>query len=64
MYLIKQGNAWSVKVTIPKDVRPVFGKAAFKQALKTSDKIEANARAAPLAIKFQQQIAEARENPN
>ena len=64
MYLIKQGNAWSVKVTIPKDVRPVFGKAAFKQALKTSDKIEANARAAPLVIKFQQQIAEARENPN
>ena len=64
MYLIKQGNAWSVKVTIPKDVRPVFGKAAFKQALKTSDKIEANARAAPLVIQFQQQIAEARENPN
>jgi hypothetical protein len=59
--LIKQGNAWSVKVSIPKDVRHVFGKVAFKQALKTSDKIVANARAAPLVIKFQKQIVEAKE---
>ena len=64
MYLIKQGNAWSVKVSIPKDVRHVFGKVAFKQALKTSDKIVANARAAPLVLKFQKQIVEAKENPN
>jgi integrase len=64
MYLIKQGDAWSVKVTIPKDIRHVFNKVAFKQALKTSDKIEANARAAPLVIMFQKQITEARENPN
>ncbi len=64
MYLIRQGNAWSVKVTIPKELRHIFGKVAFKQSLRTSNKLEANARAAPLIIHFKQQIEKARENPS
>lgn len=64
MYLIRQGNAWSVKVTIPKELRHIFGKVAFKQSLRTSNKLEANARAAPLIIHFKQQIEQARENPS
>lgn len=59
-YLVKTGRTWSVKVAIPEDVQPAFGKRAFKQSLKTSDKAVANVRAAPLIARFKDEIAEAR----
>lgn len=62
-YLIKQGQKWSVKVTIPADVKHVFGKHAFKQTLKTSDKSTAIARSGPIIAQFKDAIEEARGNP-
>ena len=59
-HLLKTGRTWSVKVAIPEDVQPVFGKRAFKQSLKTTDKAVANVRAAPLIARFKDEIAEAR----
>lgn len=62
-YLIKQGQKWSVKVTIPADVKHIFGKHAFKQTLKTSDKTVAIARSGPIIAEFKAAIEEARGNP-
>ncbi|SIS54825.1 DUF6538 domain-containing protein [Phaeovulum vinaykumarii] len=62
-YLIKQDNAWSVKVSIPADVQHIFGKRAFKKALKTTDKTIAIARSGPLIAEFKAAIEEARGNP-
>ncbi|MCE5972768.1 site-specific integrase [Sinirhodobacter sp. WL0062] len=62
-YLIRQGNAWSVKVSIPADVQHIFGKRAFKKALKTTDKTIAIARSGPLIAEFKAAIEEARGNP-
>jgi len=62
-YLIQQGRAWSVKVPIPADVQGVFGKRAFKQSLKTSDKAVAIIRSGPLIVQFKAMIEEARGNP-
>ena len=48
-YLIKQGQKWSVKVSIPSDVQHVFGKKkAFKRTLGTSDRATAISRSGPL----------------
>jgi integrase len=62
-YLIKQGNAWSVKVSIPVDVQHIFGKKAFKQSLKTTNKTLAITRSGPLIAQFKAAIEEARGNP-
>ena len=63
-YLIKQGQKWSVKITIPADVQHIFGKRAFKQSLKTTDKSVAISRSAPLIAQFKDAIEEARGNPS
>ena len=63
-YLIKQGNAWSVKVSIPADVQHIFGKKAFKQSLKTTNKTLAITRSGPLIAQFKAAIEEARGNPS
>ena len=52
-----------MKVTIPADVVHIFGKKAFKQTLKTSDKTVAIARSGHLIAHFKQIIEEARGNP-
>jgi len=62
-FLIKQGNAYSVKVPIPVDVQPIFDKKAFKKSLKTSDKSIAIARSGPLIVQYKGYIEEARGNP-
>ena len=62
-YLIRQGNAWSVKVPIPVDVQPIFDKKAFKKSLKTSDKSIAIARSGPLIVQFKGYIEKARCSP-
>lgn len=62
-YLIRQGQAWSVKVPIPADVQQVFGKKAFKKSLKTSDKAVAIARSGPIIVHFKSEIEAARGNP-
>lgn len=62
-YLIKQGNTWSVKIAIPADLHHIFGKRAFKQALKTTSKSVAIARSGPLIAQFKDAIEEARGNP-
>ncbi len=62
-YLIKLGQKYSVKVPIPADVQHIFGKRAFKKALKTSDLTIADARKGPLVVEFKQMIEEARGNP-
>ena len=62
-YLLQRGQKWHVKVAIPADVQHIFGKRAFKQTLKTSDKTIAIARSGPLIAQFKQAIEEARGNP-
>ncbi len=52
-----------MKVAIPADVQHIFGKQAFKQTLKTSDKAVAISRSGPLIAKFKNAIEEARGNP-
>lgn len=39
--IIKQGDKYHVRVAIPADVQAVFGKRAFTQSLKATDKAEA-----------------------
>lgn len=62
-YLTLQGRTWHVKVAIPADVQGVFGKRAFKQTLKTSDKTVAITRSGPLIAQFKRDIEDARGNP-
>lgn len=62
-YLIRQGEAWSVKVPIPADVQHIFEKKAFKKTLKTSDKAVAIARSGPVIVQFKSEIEQARGNP-
>ena len=62
-YLIRQGQAWSVKVPIPADLQQVFGKKAFKKSLKTSNKSIAIARSGPIIVHFKSEIEDARGNP-
>lgn len=52
-----------MKVAIPADVQHIFGKRAFKQTLKTSDRTVAITRAAPLIAQFKDAIEQARGNP-
>jgi hypothetical protein len=60
MYLEKQYNTYSAVLKIPKDLRQHFGKRAFKQSLKTSDKAVANAQAGPIVLKWKAEIEAAR----
>ena len=60
MYLEMQYNTYSTVLKIPKDLRKHFGKRAFKQSLKTSDKAVANAQAGPIVLKWK---AENRSGP-
>ena len=62
-YLIRQGQAWSVKVPIPADVQHIFEKKAFKKTLKTSDKTVAIACSGPIIVQFKSEIENARGNP-
>jgi hypothetical protein len=62
-YLIRQGQAWSVKVPIPADVQHIFEKKAFKKTLKTSDKAVAIARSGSIIVQFKSEIEHARGNP-
>jgi hypothetical protein len=64
MYLEKQYNTYSAVLKIPKELRAYFGKRAFKQSLKTSDKAIANAQAGPLVLKWKAEIETARGNPH
>ena len=64
MYLEKQYNTYSAVLKIPKDLREHFGKRAFKQSLKTSDKAIANAQAGPIVLKWKAEIEAARGNPH
>ena len=64
MYLEKQYNTYSAVLKIPKDLRAHFGKRAFKQSLKTSDKAVANAQAGPIVLKWKAEIEAARGNPH
>ena len=64
MYLEKQYNTYSAVLKIPKDLRQHFGKRAFKQSLKTSDKAVANAQAGPIVLKWKAEIEAARGNPH
>ena len=54
---------WHVKVAIPADVQHVFGKRAFKEALKTSNKSDAITKSLPIVAGYKDAIAEARGNP-
>ena len=49
---------------IPIDLQSVFGKKAFKQAMRTSDKSEAIIRSGPPIAHFKAQIETARRDPS
>ncbi|MGE4612189.1 MAG: DUF6538 domain-containing protein [Paracoccaceae bacterium] len=62
-YLLKRGDAYSVKVSIPIDVQSVFNKKAFKKSLKTTDKATAIGRSGPFIAHYKGLIQQARANP-
>jgi len=55
-------NTWSVRLTVPADVRELIGKREFQQSLETHDKRVAEARAGELLTQWRLQILAARGN--
>ena len=46
-FVVKRGDKFAARPVIPKALRPIFGQNEFKKSLGTSNKIEAELRAAP-----------------
>ena len=46
-FVVKRGDKFAARLVIPKALRPIFGQNEFKKSLGTSNKIEAELRAAP-----------------
>lgn len=55
-----KGQTWYATITIPEDLRPIFGKVRFKQSLKTENRAEAERLSLPIVSAWKQQIEEAR----
>ena len=49
-FVVKRGDKYSSRLVIPKALRPIFGRNEFKKSLGTSNKTEAELRAAPLIL--------------
>lgn len=61
-HIEKRRNLWYATLTIPADAREKLGKLRFVQSLKTANKHEALAEAAPLIAKWRAMIKQARGN--
>ena len=59
--LLRRGELWFVRVSIPADLRDFFGKNEFKVSLRTDSKVEAQLSKLPYVHEFKKKIKEARE---
>ena len=60
VHLDRQKGTYYASLKVPKDVREIIGKTAFRKTLKTKDKLEAQRRAIPLVEQWKVEIAVAR----
>ena len=54
--VIKRGDKFCARLVIPRALRPTLGQNEFKQSLGTSNKTEAELRAAPLILHWKKLI--------
>ena len=59
-FVVKRGDKYSARLVIPKALRPVLGQNEFKKSLGTSNKTEAELRAAPLILHWMKLIEDAK----
>ena len=59
-FVVKRGNKYSARLVIPKALRPILGQNEFKKSLGTSNKTEAELRAAPLILHWKKLIEDAK----
>ena len=55
-FVVKRGDQFSARLSIPKALRPILGQNEFKKSLGTSNKTEAELRAAPLILHWNKLI--------
>lgn len=60
-YLQQRGRTWYAVLEVPKDLRSVFGKARFKQSLKTESRTVAERKMHPLIGEWKRQLELARD---
>ena len=59
-FVVKRGDKYSARLSIPKALRPILGQNEFKKSLRTSNKTEAELRAAPLILHWKKLIEDAK----
>ena len=59
-FVVKRGDKYSARLVIPKALRPILGQNEFKKSLGTSNKTEAELRAAPLILHWKKLIEDAK----
>ena len=59
-FVVKRGDKYSARLVIPKALRPILGQNEFQKSLRTSNKIEAELRAAPLTLHWKKLIENAK----
>ena len=59
-FALKRGDKYSARLVIPTALRPVLGQNEFKKSLGTSNKTEAESRAAPLILHWKKLIGDAK----
>ena len=55
-FVVKRRDKYSARLVIPKALRPILGQNEFKKSLGTSNKTEAELRAAPLILHWKRLI--------
>jgi hypothetical protein len=53
-FVVRRGENYSVRLVVPKALRPILGRNEFKKSLGTKSKKEAELLAAPLAFTLAQ----------
>ena len=59
-FVVKRCDKYSARLVIPKALRPILGQNEFKKSLGTSNKTEAELRAAPLILHWKKLIEDAK----
>jgi hypothetical protein len=58
--VLKREGTWWVRINVPADLQPVWGKTAEWRSLKTADELDAITRAPPIIREIKERIAELR----
>jgi hypothetical protein len=59
-FVVKRGDQFSARLSIPKALRPILGQNEFKKSLGTSNKTKAELCAAPLILHWKKLIEDAK----